>query len=563
MRNIALQRDSSAEQAARQILFGLIGVFKKLNLYSGSHSVYQSALDILKKLLDDHFERYGNFRLDVKRGNFLYRGTLLYEGSAEPTDPAFLLHRDGILWIEFEEGVQLWEIDTFVKILNSHRVLDEDPEDDIVTALWAVNLPAVQYEAADLELGLQDDIHIADLPCADYRHGDAGQSGGGQGRCETHYSDFANNVLMCEGQDQLWELTNDEQEQLRQMIAAEEQLDGSDYAIDALMYILEEHCLEEDITELLDTLLQELYEALVNARFSYLLETVMRLKKGVLKNNPQANRLAPRLGQFTSNLGSGSFLNGLLQIPAYKLNDKDGQLKNLKAFLLQLEPWTIDTLGPMMLKTQSEALQRILLEVIDRMARCDFRPLENIIAQAEPILAGRLVFVLGFLKDTRSRHILSSLLSHPSALVRRPALKALLQRDDQAIDEIFPLINDADEEISKRVLNRLGRRRSARIEHKLLDYLDKHGHELKNGECFIAVCRALGRCGSERSLPYLTGLLFKWPLIGVLRSVSSMQRQGAIAALNALNTREAARLMDRHSRGFLGNILRSANSHSI
>lgn len=346
------------------------------------------------------------------------------------------------------------------------------------------------------------------------------------------------------------------------MIAAEEELDGSDYAIDALLYILEKHCLEEDITELLSTLQQELYEALSAARFDYLLEAVFRLKKDILNDPSQAKWVAPHLRYFFVKLGSKAFLKGLLQIQAPKQEFKKSQLKDLKRFLLQLDASTITTLGPIMPDIQSPALQRSILEVIGTMAKSNFHPLEHLIGKADPDLASRLVFILGFLKDTRSRRVLSKLLNHSSAAVRRSALKAILTRDDGAVDEIFPLLNDPDEKIRTLVLNRLGRERSIRIESKLLDYLDHYEVAANSDKHFIAVCRTLGSCGSGRSEAYLTGLLFKWPFIGILRSGKSIKRQGAIVALKGMRTKKAQWLMDRNSRGFWGNIFRSANSSS-
>lgn len=561
MKNTSPKIDPQLEQAAKHIFLSLLGVFKKLNLYSEAHTVYHNSLNILKNLFDDFFERYGPLRIQLEGRNIFHRGTLLYEGTAEPTDLVFLMHRDGFLWIEFQNGLQIWEIDTFLKIFRDYSVLDEDPADDTVTALWEVNLPAIVYEVADLELGLQDDINIAELACVEDKSSDTDENDSVIDPSEISNANSASNILMQDGQDDLWQLTDDEQEQLRQMISAEEELDGSDYAIDALLYILEKHCLEEDTTELLTTLMQELHQALITGRFDYLLEAVFRLKKDMQKNPSQAKWLAPYLKQFFVRLGSKAFLNGLLKIPAPKQGFEKSQLKSLKRFLLQLNTTTITILGPMMPDIQSPDIQRSILEVIGTMAKSDFGPLEKLIVQADPELARRLVFILGFLEDQRSRDLLSNLLGHPAALVRRSALKAILTRDDQAVDEVFPLIDDPDVKIRMLVLDRLGREKSARIESKLLEYLEKYSLE-ENDKHFIAVCHTLGKCGSGRSESYLIGLLFIWPLAGILRSGNSTKRQGALAALKALRTKKAKWLIDRTARGFWGNILRSANSSS-
>mgnify|MGYP001231014097 CR=1 FL=1 len=552
-----MKTELSVEKSAERILLGLIGVYKKLHLYSESHAVYHNGLKQLKELFEEHSPRYGNLRIQIERKNILFQGELLYEGGAEPTDPAFLLHRDGILWLEFQNGIELWEIDTFLKILRDNCILDEDPEDDIVTALWAVNLPSILYDAADLELGLPDDVDFSQLACSGRQASDSAQNEEPV-RCETIYSAMATNVLSREGQDELWKLTATERDQLRKTIAAEEQVDGSDYVIDALLYILENHCLPEDIAELLDTLLQELNGAFANARFAYLLEAVTRLKKIAAANPPASPWLKPHIEQFLANLAAEPFSNGLKQIDGKKQKFDAAQLKNLKRFLLLLDRSAIPALGAILMEMSSPELQRIILETIGTMAMTDFEPLEKFIQEADPPLAARLVFLLRFLKDPRSRQSLSNLIRHPSKIVRLAALKAVMSRDDRAIDEILSLIDDPDEKIRKLVLNRLGRDRSAHVEGRLLGYLDRYGQGLRNAEHFIAVCRTLGKCGSERSIPYLIKLLFKWPAIGVLRSRGSDLRRGAVVALQTLRTEKAARLIDRNHRGFLRNLFRSA-----
>ena len=133
----------------------------------------------------------------------------------------------------------------------------------------------------------------------------------------------------------------------------------------------------------------------------------------------------------------------------------------------------------------------------------------------------------------------------------------------QAINEIFPLISDPDEKIRAFVIERLGRRRCGVVEGKILEYLKTYCPIEKNSGHFLAVCSVLGRCGSERSIPYLSQLLFRWPMMGILRPAGSPLRTGAIMALEALRTKEAEMLIERHQRGFFGNVFRSAPFHSL
>jgi hypothetical protein len=561
MGTITPENELSNRHIARQIVTAMVGTAKKINLYSESHSVYHSALKKLKNMFDVYFGRFGNFRIHIQRNRIVHHNKILYEGNLEPFDMAFLLHRDGILWLEFQVDLELYEIDAFFRILHDHGMPVEEPEDDIVTALWEFNLPSILYEAADLELDLADNLSIGAESDRNAPN-EGAEENKASIRKESLYSNIATCALSDNCKDDFWQLSAEERKQLRQMIAAEEKLDGSDYVTDALLYILEVHPSEEDIEALLETLLQELREILMNARFGYLARTFVKLKK-IATHHAHLNWIKPYFDQLFASLSGRPLLNGLLKIPVDAYNFDDTQKKDLKRFLLMLDPSAIMGLGPIVSNIQSVELQHIILETIRCMAASDFRPLEKLIAENDAVLICPIVHVLGSLKDCRSRQMLIKLLHHPSELVRLQALKAILTRDNQAINDIFPLIDDPDERIRAFVLRQLGRRRCGVAEGKILEYLKIFRPRAINNDHFLAICRTLGQCGSERSVPYLSQLLFKWPMLGILRSAGSPHRKGAIVALKALRTKKAAILLERQQRGFFGNILRSATYHSF
>jgi hypothetical protein len=546
-------------QTAKQIVTALAGTVKKINLYSESHSVYHGALKSLKNIFDAYFRRFGNFRIHIQRNTIIHDDEIVYEGSSDPSDLAFLLHRDGILRIEFQTDLELYELDTFFRILHDHILLSEEPEDDIVTALWHFNLPSILYEAADLELDYSDDQNFR-VECGGNPQNIGTEEIESNAPTESIYSNVATLILSpaCNGDP--WQLSAEEHERLREMIAAEEKLDGSDYVMDALLYILEEHPCEEDIEALLEALFYEFFEILVNARFAYLLQTFAKLKK-IAKYHARLKWIRTPLDSLFDSLASRVFLNGLLKIPVEAHNLDDTQLEDLKSFLVRLDPSAIPALAPIARKSRSVELRHMIMEAIGSLAASDFGPLEKLIDESDTEQTIGIVPVLGSLKDWRSRQALINLLRHPSKRVRMEALKTLLTRDHQAIHDILSLIDDPDERIRALVLKRLGRRRCERVEIKLLEYLKAYRPSYKDTGHFFAVCRTLGLCGSERSIPYLLQLLFRWPMMGILRPAGSPLRKGAVAALEALRIEKAAMLMERHQRGFFGNVLRSVPQH--
>jgi HEAT repeat protein len=561
MRTSHPETEFHQEQAARQVVAALVGTVKKINLYSESHSVYYRALKNVKNIFDVYFSRFGNFRIQILRNKIIHDNETVYEGNSGPFDLAFLLHRDGILWLEFQNDLELYEIDTFFRILRDHGLLAEEPEDDIVTALWEFNLPSIAYEVVDSELDYQDDLNF-EAGSGKRAQNRAGEEDEAHVQNESIYPNVATLMLSTPCKDDPWQLSAEERQQLRDMIAAEEKLDGSDYVMDALLYILEEHPCEEDIEALLETLVQEFREILANARFTYLLQTFEKLKK-IANRHARLKWMKPHLETLFESLSSRPFLNGLLKISVDVHDLDDTQFEALRSLLMMLDPSAILDLAPIARNIRSVELRHLLMDAIRFMAASDFGPLERLIAESEADQFIGIVFVLGVLKDWRSRQTLINLLRHPSEQVRMQALKTLMTRDHQAINEIFPLIDDPNERIQAFVLKRLGRRRCEVVEDKILQYLKAYRYGEKKADHFFAVCRTLGKCGSERSIPYLSQLLFRWPMMGVLRPAGSPLRKGAVAALRALRTKKAAMLLERHQWGFFRNVLRSVPRSSF
>ena len=549
----------SAHQEARQILLALNGAFKKLKLYSQSHNVYQDALNLLNQLFGEFFKCFGRLRINIEREKIFYDNEMIFEGTLDPGDLMFILHRDGILWIEFQEELELQEINIFLGILQNHCILEEDAEEDIVTALWEYNLSSILYEAAELELGMDDDLKIDTLPCCppkDEDHEDITEENGYTSEVETGNPVFTDQLDTQEKLEALSLLTPEERDQLSIMVIAEEKFDGADYVIDVLLFILEKYALNHDVDDLFDVLMEEMRYAMRKLRFAYLHKVLIKIKKNIEAFKCQSHAYASSLDLFYTSLSGKTFLTELSNIAEQIECCSPDQLKHLKGFLSLFDENAIIALGPIMVKAPSQKLRKLLLEIITDMAVCNVQPLEQLIDTSDADLAARFVFILRFLKDARSRQTLSRLLQNRSNLIRCEALKVILARDDDPINEIFVLIDDPDENIRGLILQRLGNKRSEKTEALLLEYLKSGSHQVRHEDHYMAVCRTVGRCGSDRSINYFKKQIFKLPVLGIPRFKNSIMRRGAIYALNELNTQKAAFLIERNNRSLIKNLFR-------
>lgn len=553
--------DDPALESAKRIIAALLTIYKKINFYSATHSIYQEALQPFHRLLVDHIEGFGDIRFKFEQYQFLFEDAVIHEGESKSGDLAFILHRDGIKWIEFKNGLELWEIDTLIKTFNDCSHLEVDTEDDIATILWGLKLPSITYEVIDVVLDQGDDIDFKALPCSSPTQEEAPDAEEQQtSKTDSAEPDVPQPIQIPEfdRQDELFILTPEEQKQLKAMIADEEKLDGSDYVIDVFLYIIEQHLLSEDIDELIEDMTHAMHEALLTLRFSYLSASITKIKKQIDIFRSASHWSVPHLERFLSSLASESFLIDLSKITS-KLEHSDlNTLKDLKTFLLLLDPNVIYPLAQIMVKIHSDKLQSFLQETIFLIAKQDFRPMKKLLFSSDKVLAGHLIFILRFFTDQHSRKVLIQLLKDDSELIRKQALKTLFARKEHAFKDIFFLIDDPDNRIRTLLLKHMGRERNEKSEQLLLDYLTSGQVHEKDPDHFKAVCRTLGRCGSERSLPFVKKMLFKWPKLGVLRYGNSVRRQGADTALKELNIEEADQLIKRSQKGFVKNFFRSA-----
>lgn len=548
-------------QAVEQLLVVLDGTLKKLNLYSESHSIYQDSLNLLKKRFNEFSDGFGNLKIEVDRGQIRYGGDVVHQTKNEPTDFAYILFRDGVIWVEFQAGVELWEIDTFIKILYKYSKLEDDAEDDIVTALWEYDLPSIHYQAADLNLEADEELNISELKCSpeegkDFLEESADKTAH-KDNFENNDGSFSANLAPLSEQDNMWNLTPQEQEELRKMIAEEEKLDGTDYVIEVMIYILEKKKQKDDeVVELLDTLIRELREVLVQGRYTYLRIVLGHLRKYQNSLKSDKHFSAPYLDQFFESLSGETFLSVLSELRDHIENCSPTEFKELKGSLLLLNTSSIQVLGPMLLEITSPKIRKLLMEIIGSMGNRDYRLLEQLINTSSAPLASKLVYILRFLKSQNVRGTLVSLLHHDSELVREEALKTIMALDEGSIQDTFELIEDPDENIRKLLLYRMGQKRNEQIENLLLEYLNSKNYRFKDTDTLFSICRTLGRCGSDRSIPELRKQLFALPAFGILRFKKSKRRQAAVMALKELNTEKAASLVEIDRYGFFRNLLR-------
>lgn len=539
-----------AFQPARDLIAFFIIAMKNYALYPEDNEVSQQSVENVVTRLNEFIKKYGDFRFDVKKNRLLFLDQIVHQGVPNVGDMAFILFRDGIQWFEFQKGIELPEVAGFFRLLNQFRETVEESDGDLVTALWEAQFPHLRYEATDVFL---DDETLQDFSLLRVTDEDD------RGRDQEVDQETSQAISDPDTYTATWELTPEEINKLGQMVLEDENLDNIEENLDVIIVILREHVEEDDLEDVLKFVLAEFRDALSRVEFQVglnLLEKMHEIHKSCKTNRAWA---IPMLDHFFKEASEYQVLNVLQEVwPVLEILGSHRLL--LRQVLLLLSPEAVLAIGPMSLEVSSSRIQRELMEVIGYLAGRDIAPFERLLNHSDKNLVQRMMPVLKDLEGDRPSELLIMLARNSSEQVRKTALDTLMARDRQLLQEIFPLIDDDSDHIRRLILQYIGEDRNEFIEGLVLDYLEQRKFQRHDNQHLLACYRALGRCGSARSIPFLRRSLLNGGWIPGFSK--SAHRQGAAIALMALELDEAQNLLDKASRSLFPGV-RSACRKAI
>jgi hypothetical protein len=355
----------------------------------------------------------------------------------------------------------------------------------------------------------------------------------------------------------LWKLTEAEQNELRKMVIEEENWDSIDDVLDVLVVILQEQQTEADFSTILEFITEEFQMTLEELEFQLavdLLDTIEKLKRTYTDPEHWA---PPLLDRFFQTISGPEILDPLGQCPSELAKLSDERLKTMRRLLLHLHPRAVHPLGLMLPGMSDPRIRKVLMEVIGSLANTDPFSLEKLLENSDEELVQQIVFILGHLKHPDSVPLLTNMLSHSSASIRKQAMKAVLSRGSGALPKIFPLIEDPSPEIRQIILELLSRRRSREAESLLLEYLSDGRFKIDEPLHVIACYYTLGQCGSFQSIPFLRARLLEKGWRGMIGLEKPHERQGAAMALMALKLETAEEILQQAARNRFPSIRRA------
>jgi len=538
---------------ARQVINTFVLAWKNYGLYPEDHESTIKSIENLVAAFSNFLTKHSDLRLTVEKDRFLYKSEIIHKVSqgAPSEDIITLLYRDGIKWIEFQEGLSFEEIVVFFRKAYKYRSFAEETEGDIVTALMDEELEYIDFKAVDIywqELMLMNFSQLP--PSAPHPEEAADQNEADQSRqpAESAGEDAsARSIADASISNAQLVLSEADNKMLRQMVKEEESWDITDDLIELLLIILRNQTEHDKFTEVLGFISEVAVETINLEKFDLPVKLFQSLDELLSTETSKGQEWKrPLIDRFFHDLSKPEIFQliseKLLQLQTNEMVNFEALEQTLHYF----SPEVIPFLVPVITQRSSHEIQQLVSRVIVQLSQRDIGPLEKITEQHRQEMGDKLLAILNYLQGDRVNKILFKMCEHPSNKVRRKAINDLVERDPRYAKKLFSLIDDPSKEIRACILAAFSKHKSSVLENSLLNYLQENCDQ-KDPAHILACYRALGCCGSNTAVPYLRKILLSLGWNSFIGSGKLIFREGAAIALALLDTPEAKNVLQKAS----------------
>lgn len=542
--------------AVKKMISVFTATFKNYTLYSEDHNICKNNITTIFTQLEFFFRQYGSLKLHVEKNGFRYKNESILLDPRKEGELNSLLYRDGVIWVELKEELTIRELEGLFRILRDNRFLGEEAPGDVVTALWEENYSGIRYEARDLYWETEAIINLSGLNKGMPTYPTAQLPGEDSTEDLTKEEDSKNPDAkpLFRLDPSLWELSSQEKKKLRQMVLMEENRDCTGDVLEVLTLILEEQTTPQELMEIVEFMKEECRLALSKGELSLMLDLLKGLKDSMKQFEKHKPWAVPLVEELFSTVSEKDFLSGIMNISPgpdhWEKENNQEKLKEFWQFLQLLQPRAMPTLLVMMPNIRSKAIRTRLTEIVIGFANRDISPLEPLLNTSDEPVALALVHVLSHTRKHNASAYLQQMLHHPSVRVREKTFQMLFKQGQDVARKLFRMVDSRDPETRKMVLHFMGKRKNDTAEDMLLHYLENNP-DFHDDDHIVNCYQTLGRCGSQRSVPFLEAVLFDKGWAGLFGAGNPVRRKAAALALFELNDDDAREVISRASKSLI------------
>lgn len=542
---MAVKQNADPElTSVTQLLKSLDRASKNVRTFGQRNPVAQKFFAQFYTELTAHLTQFNSLTFVVQRDGLFLKDELIYGSQTGDANEnfAFKLYSDGIREITFHQDITDEDVLFFFDALWDTVGAAGSEDDDIVTRLWAKNLPTLTIVTAD------EVMKISELDDVLAPQGKAPLEGSLQ---EIIAENKAKEVKDASGTKQRqprfssgvtgYEVSEEELGALANEITAESSRDNVLYILDMLTAILSSEKSPDLLNKLFD-IYGVILQSLIQGGHWSAMEHVLGLLSEAEAVRPDLTEEHKKhIQQLFEQLGSpetvdliGTYLN-TTEIP---------RIDGLSTIFLMMKPTAVPALCTLLGNLEQQAHQALVVNALVELAKDTPEVVAKHLTDRRPTFVRNLLGIITRWNNPRLADNVEKILRYPDPLIRREAIRTLATlRPSGTATKLIPLMNDSDEGV------RLATLKSLLTGNYSAPY--SSWESIVNAEAFGDRPPAERRnifhamrttCGDE-AVPYWTTLLSEWGWTNrkkredlALMAIDALSKLGTPAAQAALDT---------------------------
>lgn len=531
-----LAQPGAAElSSATHVMLAMVKTAKGLRIYLPNNPVLIKFAEELNGKLAAHMARYGDFKLDIETFAMWYKGTVVYQNQDPKESMAFRMHADGIRALIFGQELAEPELSAFLEIIVSERPNHND--DDLVTQLWEMNLPHIEYLLED------DFIDVNSL------EDDGSLRASQQGALSEIFRVLAASPLPAPRMvpKHLLMLTGEEATWLGKAKQADARINPLDEVINILSAILagvKDPDLFKDFNEIVANLAVNMFLA---GEIGHALRLVRFLNQLITLGS-----IPPEHRQLIASSLTGILTERTLQVLRETIDGGETvSHEELKELLLIFGLPSLRAICELLGRVEKLKMRKVIVDVMIGLGRDNPEVFAPYLSDPRWYLVRNVVLVLSLLGTPVALRMIVGVISHKEARIRKEVLSFLERSPDpKAKTYLLKFLKDESRSLRVKALQILARERLTFALKPILALSAADDFKSKDLAEKKAVYEALGELGSEQMIPLFRDVLLKrhW----FKRTIQKDSVVCAVAGL--LKVRTAAALAVLEEARNLGNV---------
>jgi HEAT repeat protein len=439
-----------------QLLKSLDRASKNIRTFGQRNSVAQKFFGQFYTELTTHLNQFNVLTFVVQREGLFLKERLVYGSQPRETSDnfAFKLYSDGIREITFHQDITDEDVLFFFDALWNTSGTAGSEDDDIVTRLWAKNLPTLTIVTADevMKISELDDVLApqAQAPLdgslreilADARAKDAKATN----EAAQQKTRFSSGVTG-------YEVSDLELAALTKEIAAESSRDNVLYILDTLTAILSSEQSQDVLSklfEIYDGLLKSLIQEGHWTTTGHVLEL---LSKADMIRSDLTEGHKQKIQYLFERLGAPEIV---AMIEKYLNTAEQPRTDGLSAIFLMMRPTAAPALCTLLGNLEQPAHQTLVLNAVMDLAKNTPDVLVKHLTDRRPTFVRNLLMIITRWNNPRLADNVEKILRYPDPQTRREVIRALATlRPSGTATKLIPLLNDPDEGVRVATLKSL------------------------------------------------------------------------------------------------------------